>query len=414
LKPFAWLKEEPQFRYVLAANFISGMGDWFNSVAVLSLVLNLTGAAMAVGVTLALRTLPYLILGPYAGVLADKGNRKHILMWANLGSSVVALLFLFVTTPSRVWVVYAATLGLVVFSALMNPAKMAIVPQIVAPNNLIRANALNQTVNGIVMAAGSFVGGVVTAALGVDVAFVLNALSFLAAAALFARIRLPKPALDDLVKQDARSKPTAGFREVWHLLWLSRPFLLVVLMFLLWPVGGGIVNVLLSVYAVDVFHAGNAGVGVMYGSLGLGFILGGLLSSRFATRLKLAAVLGFVVEGAAHAVMSQVPTLLWAAVLLTLATIGAGVGDTCLETILMQIVPNSLQGRVLALLSSASNVLLSIFMIIGGALLNVVAPRLLGLLAGALIALAAIAAGCLLRIHDSGGEAAQEASGSTA
>jgi MFS family permease len=413
LKPFAWLREEPQFRYVLAANFISGMGDWFNSVAVLSLVLSLTGSAMAVGVTLALRTLPYLILGPYAGVLADKGNRKHILMWANVGSSVVALLFLFVTTPSRVCVVYAATLGLVVFSALMNPAKMAIVPQIVSPNNLIRANAMNQTVMGIVMAAGSLVGGVATAALGVDVAFVLNALSFLAAAALFARIRMPKPALDDLVKQDAPSKQTAGFREVWHLLWSSRPFVLVVLMFLLWPVGGGIVNVLLSVYAVDVFHVGNAGVGVMYGSLGLGFILGGLLSSRFAARLKFAAVLGFVLEGAAHAVMSQVPTLLWAAVLLTLATIGAGVGDTCLETILMQIVPNSLQGRVFALLSSASNVLLSVFMIIGGALLNVVAPRLLGLLAGSLIALTALAAGCLLRLHVERG-AAQEASGSTA
>ena len=187
----ATLRAEPAFARLLLGTSISGIGDWFNTVALLGLALRLTGSPLAVGVTLALRTLPQLFLAPLAGTLADRAPRKLILVGADLLAAGVALSFLLVTSPARVWVIYAGTLALVIVSVLRQPARQAVTPGLVAADSLLAANALEGVADGAVRLLGAALGGIVAGLLGPASAFLVNAASFLLSAALIASVRIP-------------------------------------------------------------------------------------------------------------------------------------------------------------------------------------------------------------------------------
>jgi MFS family permease len=383
------LRAEPRFSRLLAASFISGIGDWFNTVAVLSLLFTLTGWGIAVGITLALRVFPRLLVGPLAGVLADRFPRKTILALTDLASAGLALGFLFATAPRRVWVVYACTVGLVILSIINQPAWRASLPMLVRPENLLVANALSGTVSGSVMVIGAVLGGVASGALGVEAAFVINSLTFLASAMLTFTIRFP-------VFSPAVKPGLTALWEVWPVVRGSRVIQAILLLAVLWPLGGGVINVLLSVYAVKVFDAGDAGVGILYGAVGLGLLTGGLLVHRISHRLRHALLAAFVVEGAGHALISQSPNLALAAVLLVVATAGAGIGNAGIGYLLMRAVPQQALGRMSALQGALASVTFGLSLLLAGVLLEALPPRSLGLLAGLFIMGAGLVGGLLL------------------
>lgn len=383
------LREEGRFRTLLLAGFVSGVGNWFNTVAVLSLALTLTRSGLAVGATLAVQVLPRLVVGPVAGVLADRLPRKVILIITDLASTALALSFLFVTSPSRMWVVYAGSAALVASSALHAPARTAAVPSLVAERNLLTANALNQTVSGSVMVFGSVLGGVASGAFGPRVAFVLNALSFLVSALLVAPLGIPATGR-------RAKKGLAGLSEFWPVLRTTPILRVEYLLAALWALGGGVINVLLSVYAIQVFHAGNVGVGVLYGALGLGLVIGGLLAHAVSRWVREAAGLCVVIEGAAHLGVSRAPSLWLAALLLALAATAAGVGNACGSYIVMRVVERHFLGRAFALLSTISSVVMAGSMLLAGVLLRSVPARELGVVAGGLIVAAGVVGSILL------------------
>ena len=369
------LRAEPRFARLLAASFISGIGDWFNTVAVLTLLFTLTGSGIAVGITLALRVFPRLLVGPLAGVLADRFPRRTILVLTDLASAVLALGFLFASEPGRVWVVYVCIVGLVILSILNQPAWRASLPLLVRPEHLLVVNGLSGTVSGSVMVVGAVLGGVASGALGAEAAFVINSLTFLASALLTLTIRFPvftptvKPGLTALW-------------DVWPVVRGSRVIQAILLLAVLWPLGGGVINVLLSVYAVKVFDAGDIGVGILYGAVGVGLLIGGLLVHRISQHLRHAILAGFVVEGAGHALVSQSPNLALAAALLLVATAGAGIGNAGIGYLMMRAVPEQMLGRLSALQGTLASVTFGLSLLLAGVLLETIPPRSLGLLAG--------------------------------
>lgn len=383
------LREEGRFRVLLLAGFVSGVGNWFNTVAVLSLALTITHSGFAVGATLAVQVLPRLIAGPVAGVLADRLSRKAILIVTDLASAALALSFLFVTSPGRIWLIYAGSAALVVSSALHTPARTAAIPSLVSERNLLTANALNQTVSGSVMVVGSVLGGVASGAFGPRVAFIVNALSFLVSVLLTAPLHFPS------VGQRAR-KGLAGLGEFWPVLWGTPILRVEYLLAVLWALGGGAINVLVSVYAIQVFHAGNAGIGVLYGALGLGLVAGGLLAHTVSRWVREAAGLCVVLEGAAHMGVSRAPTLWLAALLLAIAATAAGVGNACGSYIVMRAVERHFLGRAFALISTISSTVMAGSMLLPGVLLRTSPPHELGVAAGGLIVAAGVVGGILL------------------
>ncbi|HET9112124.1 MAG TPA: MFS transporter [Ktedonobacterales bacterium] len=375
----ATLRAEPAFSRLLLSGFISGLGDWFNTVALLGLALRLTGSPLAIGVTLALRTLPLLALAPLAGTLVDRAPRKVVLLATDLLAAGAALSFLLATSPARVWVLYAGTLALVILSSLRQPAEQAVTRMIVAPESLLAANGLAGMADGSVRLLGAALGGLVAGLLGPAPAFLINAASFLVSAALVASMRIPH------LRAPTQTQGWRMLTEIWPIVRDSRPLRLLLALATLWPIGGGVVNILLTIYPTQVFHAGDQGIGAMYGAIGMGFLFGGWLAPHLAQRTTLALTVAFVVEGALQIAVSQAPTLPLAVIALALATSAAGVGNACSATILMRAAPENALGRVYALMGLFSSVTFGLSLLGASALLSLVTPRTLGALAGVVI-----------------------------
>ena len=398
------LRLERPYRRLLTASLLSGIGNWLNNVALLSLLLHLTGSGLTVAIALAVRTLPYLVMGPIGGILADRINRKTILLISDFARVAFALSFLLVHSLPQVWIAYAASLGLALFSALYSPARTAVIPQLVHPRHLTAANSLEQSTIGLVMALGSALGGLATAAFGTDAAFIVNAASFLMSGFLCWSIRIPNSrASAQGESSEDRSKGPPPFHpsapSFWAVFRQSRLIQIISLQAFLWSIGGGVINVLISLYGFHVFHGGNLGVGILYGALGVGFLISGLMAHRFAKWLRHAAAIAAVIEGLGHVFVSQSPNLWVGSLCLALATIGAGVENASIASLVMQSVPKQVHGRVFALFDTTSNVTIALSMMVTGLLLDHIPARTLGFWAAALMVCTALATGIgLLRI----------------
>lgn len=397
------MHHERPYRRLFISSFISGIGDWFNNVAVLSLILILTGSGLAVGITLALRVLPYLVFGPLGGIVADRISRKIILVTIDLTRAVLALFFLLVNSKDQIWIVYASTFGLVILSAFYIPARAASIPTLVRKENLLTANALDQTLFGIVMIIGSVSGAFVTAIWGLQFAFIFNSVSFLVSALLIMGISFPR--IGSTSDKPSYKEQTKSLLSLYR---QSRLLRAIIVLSALWPLGGGIINVLLSVYSFQVFNMGQQGVGIFYGSLGLGFVIGGLLADYFSQNLKKVAAAGFVIEGIAHTIVSVSPYFFLASLMMFLGAVGASIGLASTNTLVMKAVKTDQQGKVFGTFATLRNSLLGISMFVAGLLLEWMEPRVLGFLGGILITLVGAGVAILWFHRDIKGPSAAE------
>ena len=190
LRYFGLLRSNPRFRLLWSAQLISELGDWFYSLAVYDMLLKLTGSGQAVSYAIILQLLPWFLMTPVAGFLADRFPRCHLMIVADVVRGFVVLGLLAVRTASDVWIVYSL-LGIeVIFASIFEPARSALLPNLTTSEEILPANALSSATWSFALTIGGALGGVVTALLGRQVAFVVNSLSFFASAILILKIRV--------------------------------------------------------------------------------------------------------------------------------------------------------------------------------------------------------------------------------
>ena len=185
------LRQNRGFRQLWLGQVVSQLGDWFDTIAVMTLVLNLTGSGRDVGLIMVARFLPSVVVGPLSGVVADRFNRRTIMIVSDILRAVVVLGFLFVRRPDQIWIIYALTVLQLTFSTFFEPAKSAAIPSIVAENELVTANAISSVTWSAMLTLGAVAGGLVTGWFGTDAAFVVDSVTYLVSAALIARVRFP-------------------------------------------------------------------------------------------------------------------------------------------------------------------------------------------------------------------------------
>ena len=188
------LKRNRNFRLLYTGQTISQLGDWFNTVAVYSLLLDLTGSARAVALMLIAQMLPFGIVGPLAGVVVDRLNRRRIMIAADVIRGVLMLGLLLVRRADQVWIAYVVTALAVSAQAFFEPARTATIPNVTSAEELLPANALSSATWSAMLAIGASVGGVVTAVFGRDVAFIVNSASFFISAMFIAATHDATPA----------------------------------------------------------------------------------------------------------------------------------------------------------------------------------------------------------------------------
>src|SRR4051812_40189175 len=262
------------YRLYFSGQLISVPGTWLQTVAQAWLVLSLTSSGSALGITVALQALPVLLLGPYAGAVADRSDKRRLLLGtqAAQGGLAVALGAATVTGVVTLPIVWALALGLGVARAIDVPTRQAFVSELVGPAALPRAISLNSTVAAAARMVGPAGGGALIALLGVGACFLVNGVSFLAPLLCLALMDTNKLLRPDTPPARTPRAVRAGIRYV-----SSRRDLLVPLaMMALVGTLAYEFQVTIPLLAQQTFHLGASGFGLLYAAMGFGSVAAGL------------------------------------------------------------------------------------------------------------------------------------------
>jgi MFS family permease len=349
------LRNNRNFRLLWLGQVVSQMGDWFDTIAVYTIALQLTGSSRSVALIMVARFLPSVVMGPLSGVVADRFSRRSIMIWSDILRAIVVLGFLFIRRPDQMWLVYVFTVLQLAFSAFFEPAKTAAIPSIVSDRELLPANAISSVTWSVMLTLGAAIGGFVTGWFGTNAAFVLDSLTFVASALLIMGVRLPKrpprpKSKLTLGKALGITDTIEGARYVKR-----RPRVLAYLLVKpAWGVGGGIMT-LLAVFGERIFPVAGktaTGIGVLFTARGIGTAIGPIVARRWAgeTRRQMQISIGiaFLIGGVFYVAFGASRTL-WAALLFLLAAHAGGSILWVFSTVLLQReVEDRFRGRVFA------------------------------------------------------------------
>ena len=349
----ALLTENRNYRLLWLGQIVSQLGDWFNSVAVYTLLLELTGSATSVALMIIVQFLPMALIGPVAGVVVDRVNRRRLMIASDILRGLVVLVLLVVRRPDQVWIAYAAMGTVVSLTAFFEPARTAVIPNLTTRSQLLTANALSSATWSAMLAIGAGVGGVVTALLGRNAAFLVNAASFLVSAAIIARTSFNADPPE--VKRPAGWSSLTGFGDLLEGMRYVRSDRHVAALMLVkagWGVAGGVL-LIMTVLGERVFPVGGsaaAGIGVLYAARGVGAGIGPIMARAWLGQqpdeMRRAIAPSYFLVSVFYLMLSWSPTLLVASA----AVIGAHAAGSVLwvfSTVLLQIsVPDRFRGRV--------------------------------------------------------------------
>jgi MFS family permease len=348
-RTFASLRKHRNYRLFFTGQVISLSGTWMQNIALAWLVVELTHSPVALGILAFCRFGPFTFFGLFAGALADRFDNRRLVMTTQAAAMCVsiALAVLALTDSATVWAAYVlAFLGgtTFVFDA---PGRHALTYQLVGREELPNAVALNASLFNASRTVGPAIAGLVIAAAGVGVCFVINALSFLAvltALALMRREELhpiereetPPPLLQSIrdglgyVRRSPRVRLLIGAVAVISLISLN-------------------FNVVLPVLASDTLDVGPEGFGILTAAFGLGALVGALLSAALARASWKALVFGISGFGVAQLALAPQETLVVACVLLFAAGVSFTLWMSNTQSLLQLTSPDHLRGRVLSL-----------------------------------------------------------------
>ena len=351
------LRRNGAFRSLYIAQLISFAGDWFGTVALLGLALELTGSTGVASLVLVLQTGPFFIVSPLAGILADRLDRKHILVASNAARAVIALGFLLARDADTLWIALVCVALLSTGAAFFEPTSSAALPNLVDEADLPTANALIGAAWGTMLAVGAGLGGLVATLAGRDASFVANAAGFAVSAVLIARVsasfRAP-PQESPPVQVPARGAVVIldPIRVTAALVGRSRMVGALLLTKATFGVGMGAV-LLLAVFGRDVFGAGDAGIGLLFAARGVGALVGPFLGRRFMTGddrsllVVIAIAMGSFVLG--YGLLPASPTIALGAACVFLAHLGGGAQWSLSSYGLQRLVPDEIRGRVFSI-----------------------------------------------------------------
>ena len=343
------LRDNRDLRLLFVAQNLSYMGDWFTFVALAGLVQDVTNSAFLVSLLLVAFSLPSFLASPLAGPVADRYDRRQVLIVVSILQAVSACGLLFIG-ETHIWLAFVSQGLIAAFAAFVRPAVEAAVPNLARdPDELRRANALFGSSWGVMLAVGAGLGGIFSEAFGRQAAFIADIATFVVAAGLIAMIK--RPMQEDRGARRVRVRPVADMREAFELARRDSTILALLASKMTFAIGAGVVSQL-AVYAADAFSSGDAGRGLLLGARGVGSGIGPIIGSRFAKgdlrRVLLVCGVAGLVFSAGYMAAAAAPMLIIAGVSVMFAHLGGGAQWT-LSTYGLQVrAPDDMRGRVLA------------------------------------------------------------------
>jgi predicted MFS family arabinose efflux permease len=371
------------FRRLWLAQIVSEIGDWFYTLAIYTLLLQLTGKASSVGLALILQVLPQTFIGPTAGVVNDRVRRKRVMIVADLVRMVVVLAMLMVRSSSTVWLVYPLLLLETIMAAFFEPARSAVIPNITPREDVIVANALGSSTWSVNLTIGATIGGLIAALLGRDAVFVLNGLSFLVSALLIGRMHFDEPhaqhsalRFHDLVDYSPMLEGLRYVRRTPRLaatLFAKAGLLVIGSGWVLFTVMGQRVFPV-RWQGLDPQRGAMLGMSLLLGARGLGSMLGPLFTARWSNqrqcRLRLGILGGYLFLAVGYIGVGLAPHLWLACLSLAGAHFGGATIWVFSTTLLQLNTEDEYRGRVFAAELGLLMLTIAIGAYLGGAFLD--------------------------------------------
>lgn len=339
------------YRLFFSGQVISLTGTWMDTVAEAWLVYRLTNSALLLGVAAFASQIPVFLLAPLGGVLADRYDRRKILLWTQALSGIQAMILAILTLTHvvTIWHVIILATGLGIVNAIDMPTRQAFVVDMVSRDDLMNAIALNSSMFNGARVVGPAVAGIVVAAVGEGWCFFANAVSYLAVIAGLWMMKTKRRQRHSQMPS-AASQIKEGFRFVMG----ERPVRALLALLGVVSLFGMSYSVLMPVFAGQVLRGGAQSLGLLMGSAGVGALCGAvsLALKREVKGLGRWVMLGASGFGAALLLFGQ-SRVLWISCLVLLAAgYAMMVQMSSSNTLIQSMVPDRLRGRVMALYSA--------------------------------------------------------------
>jgi MFS family permease len=384
------LTRNRDFRHLFVAELVMMGADWFVMIPLLGLLYKLTGSGLWGGAALAADTGVLALLLPFAGTVADRVDRRKIMITANLASVVAVLTLLLIRTPGVASLALVTIGAIAVSKAFYVPAASAALPNVVDEPDLPTANAIAGSAWGTMLVVGASLGGVLASLVGPYVCFGGAAVLLALGALLQWRIRRPLQAPRDALVGPAR--PAAAVVEALRFIGKHPRVLSLVTVKSAVGLGNGVLTVF-PMFASTVFGLGSIGTGLLFAARGLGALIGPLILRPLLSRrswLLPGLAISMAAYGIAYMGVSVAPWFPLVLVLVTLAHLGGG-GNWMMSNFALQAeVPDELRGRVFATDMMIATLAVSVSQLGVGFLVDHVDARPLIAASGAVTALYAI------------------------
>ncbi len=343
---------------LLAAEFVSSIGDWLYLVALLIIVYRESSDPVLLGVVGAARVLPYVVLSIPAGFVADRFDRRMVLLVTDVARGLIMLaLGVLVATDGPIAAIVGLAILATCFSAFFSPAIGAYLPALVKDEReLGPANSAWSTLDNLAFIIGPAIAGVLIATIGLTVAFVLNAVSFAVVAVVLWGLpvgRALRESKDDAETGTDTGTEAAAARATERRSML-RPIAGLAIADITAAFAFGGLGILTVVLAVERLGAGEEGTGYLNAAIGVGAVIGAVVSGGLVLRTGLRAPLiaGSLVLGAGLAALGLAPGLALALVAMAIASGGSLVVEVASTTLFQRVVPDAIRGRALGVTES--------------------------------------------------------------
>ena len=349
------IRTNSKYRRLWSATVISMLGEWFNTIALFLLIFKYTESEFLLGILFTVRMLCFALLQPISGLLADRYDRKKIMMWSNIFQIFLALGFLAVDGPEDIpWMLGLSGIMMLLHGAYVT-AERAALPNLVSKEHLSTANALDAASWSTALCLGAMIGGIVVEYFGTDAAFIIDSFTFLISAIIIAPLTIPQT-FDKDFKGSLFSTAVSNIRKGWTRISRETRLLRIVFAKASWNIaGGGLAGVFLVVAGSDGDGFGVAlGFGLFFFARGIGTGTGPILARKFLTNEEkwplLVGVLVMISGFFYFFVGFTLGINVWLTVALVMLAHSASGANWVLSTILTQMwVEDEIRGRVFSI-----------------------------------------------------------------
>ncbi len=331
------------FRLLFAADVLSGFGDRLSVFALFLLMYHMTGRALDMGILMIVQAVPTILVGPLVGVYIDRTRKKRVLIGANALQGILVFLIPF---AGMVWQVYLIAAAQALVRQAFSPARLAILPEIVSSGDIPRANALNTIALNLLLIVGPAAAGIIVGFFGTSPAFFVDAATFMVGAGILAGMTAGRSAAPPEVQKSYLQEFKEGIAYILRTPLMRRLISLLALLVFV----GSMQSPLIVVFVKKILLRGDVELGILMSAMGVGGILGGVVTAGLGSRSGRPGVIGwlFMLEGLLLVVFALNRNyLVGVAIFVFFGTLGAALHIIIMSLFQTQ-VPEAKRGRIFA------------------------------------------------------------------